>query len=1007
MSASPPPRSRSPIRAADSSLVGGEAISPEDAADPAVYWMTEAGVAKVSGPMVDPPRTHTDDAFLFGPFRLSAAARRLDRSGVRVQLGDRALDTLIVLLNHAGEVVDKRDLVDQVWPNVHVEESSLRHNIAVVRGALGDSDLSPHYVQNVWGRGYCFTAPVVRESSFDKPAQARPTPRSIDGLPSRLTRMVGREETTADLVAQVLRQRFVSIVGPGGMGKTTLAVAVGCDAAESLGAVCFVDLGPLSDPALLPLSLANALGLTVESDALISLIAFLRERRILLILDGCEHVIEAAATIADQIMRSAPQVHILATSREPIRVEGEHVHRLSPLGYPDEDSGLTAEHALTFPAIQLLIDRATAANHRFALSDADARLASEICRRLDGMALAIELAAARVGAIGMAETAALLDSKFVLRWTGRRKTIGRHHTISAAIDWSYAVLPDVESLVLRRLSIFVGVFSMAAAQFVASDASVDEEAVAEALSELVAKSLVAADLTRTETRYRLLDTTRAHVRSKLIEAAEFDGPARRHAQYFLQLLEGPKGDISTDIEFGAAPAHRDHLGNLRAALEWSFSPSGDGEVGASLAAAAAPTFMGLYLWAECDRWTGHAIAVCANEESPRVLALLTANAQAKLLLDRPHSDVQTGLMKARELAHALGDTHSELTALLGLHRYYANQNNDYAQSLRIAEQMSSVASRAAEYEVSALADFTIGISHHFLGNQALACSYHESGLRRALGRLSPSAALTSDIGNFRASVCYSRALWLNGRPDKAILTAKETLARAEDLKKKGVFSLCAIWAIQVFTWVQDWPGARSIAESLLDLTENHPQTSLRELSLAIQGELLVRTGDANAGVPLLRNYLSIVEKAGGSSLMPTVALVEGCMALGDFASARRTLEAAIPAAERHGYLMYMPEMLRLRGEIVSAEGRTPEVEPCFLDAMALAHQQSSPSWELRAACSLAGVQAARGEVELAAQTVAAVYRRFSEGFDTPDLRTAQRLSRTAPDRRQPAHLTPI
>jgi ATP/maltotriose-dependent transcriptional regulator MalT len=222
-----------------------------------------------------------------------------------------------------------------------------------------------------------------------------------------------------------------------------------------------------------------------------------------------------------------------------------------------------------------------------------------------------------------------------------------------------------------------------------------------------------------------------------------------------------------------------------------------------------------------------------------------------------------------------------------------------------------------------------------------------------------------------------------------------------------VFSLCAIWAIQVFTWVQDWPGARSIAESLLDLTENHPQTSLRELSLAIQGELLVRTGDANAGVPLLRNYLSIVEKAGGYSLMPTIALVEGCMALGDFASARRTLEAAIPAAERHGYLMYMPEMLRLRGEIVSAEGRTPEVEPCFLDAMALAHQQSSPSWELRAACSLAGVQAARGEVELAAQTVAAVYRRFSEGFDTPDLRTAQRLSRTAPDRRQPAHLTPI
>jgi predicted ATPase len=328
-------------------------------------------------------------------------------------------------------------------------------------------------------------------------------------------------------------------------------------------------------------------------DPLLSLLAFLGERRVLIVLDNCEHVIDAAAALAEPVVSAAPQTHILATSREALRVEGEHVHLLYPLDAPLDDVGLTAAEPLTFPAVQLFIERAAASGNRSDLSDADAPIVARICRRLDGIALAIELAASRVNSHGIRGTFELLDNRFKLLWQGRRTALPRHQTLNAMLDWSYNLLRERDKQVLCRLSAFVGVFTLKAALSVAGTEA-NDVVVADAVASLVAKSLISTAAIGETTYYRLLDTTQAYAAGKLAERREADSIARRHAIYYSNYLAHDEVIQSTFGEHdlsGYAP----HIGNVRAALEWAFSDHGDIAVGVELATWAAPLFVGLSL----------------------------------------------------------------------------------------------------------------------------------------------------------------------------------------------------------------------------------------------------------------------------------------------------------------------------------------------------------------------------------------------------------------------------
>jgi predicted ATPase/DNA-binding winged helix-turn-helix (wHTH) protein len=453
----------------------------------------------------------------FGPFRLYATERRLEKEGRPVLLGSRALDILILLCEKAGSVVTKQQLISHVWPGMMVDECNLRAHIAKLRRALGDGRDDARYIASITGRGYSLVASVVKEEV--RTVATEPIEPRAKDLLRPIPNMIGREHDVMAVSKLLKERRFVTLHGPGGVGKSTVAVAV---ATHMMGlfedGVCFLDLGTRGSSDAVPEVLASTLGLTEQAaDPASRILNYLRDRQMLLVLDCCEHIIDSAAALAEAVVREAPGLTVLGTSREPMRAEGEHVYSLSSLGVPPPDKRLGAKEIWNYPSAQFFLERVIAAGHRPDLSDQDGQYVAEICRKTDGLPHALELAAGRVNTHGFSGTAALLGSSLALLWPGRRTALPRHRTLTAVLDWSYDLLGDLEKAVLQRLSVFDGPFDLSDAQDVAAeDHRVSRREVVEALEHLVAKSLVATDAGE-PTRYRLLNTTRAFASAKLAE----------------------------------------------------------------------------------------------------------------------------------------------------------------------------------------------------------------------------------------------------------------------------------------------------------------------------------------------------------------------------------------------------------------------------------------------------------------------------------------------------------
>ncbi len=480
------------------------------------------------------------DIAAFGPFRLLPAARLLERNGEPVEIGGRALDVLIELVNQAGKVISKAELMSTIWADITVVEGVLRTHVYNLRKALGDGVGGARYITSVAGRGYCFVAPVVRGAVQAMAAASPNAWKRAHGLPPRLARMAGRDDVVRALSDQILEHRFVTILGAAGIGKTTVAVAVGHALLDDFGgAIHFIELGSLTDPVLVAPTVASTLGVPTQTDdVLASLRAFLQDKRVLLVLDNCEHVVEAAAALAEHLFLRAPRVHLLTTSREALRVEGEHVHRLDPLESPTEVLGMTADTIQTFPAVQVFLERAAASGWSGDLTDDDVPIVAETCRRLDGVPLAIELAASFVGQWGLQGMAAVLDDRLGLLWQhGRRTAPPRQQTLHALIAWSYDRLPEGERVVLRRLAVFVGTFPFDAAHAIVLEQADSDESLAEVMNELVGKSLLSAAVEEGYVVYRLLETTRVYVLERLAESGELERTSVRHALLFAERLE--------------------------------------------------------------------------------------------------------------------------------------------------------------------------------------------------------------------------------------------------------------------------------------------------------------------------------------------------------------------------------------------------------------------------------------------------------------------------------------
>lgn len=479
---------------------------------------------------LSPKEAGSEYSLSFGPYQLFPRRRLLLRAGKPLQLGARALDILILLAERQGDVVGKNELIARAWPGVSIEENALRVAVAGLRKALDDGSDEARYIKTIPARGYCLIAPAARhESGRDVEMTLNPAPR----LPLRLKDMVGRADAIRAISSLLETRGIVTVLGPGGVGKTTTAVAVAHAELEAFaGAVHMLDLGQISEAQHLPAALASVLGLPVSSgDPTSDLLAFLRGRRMLLVFDSCEHLIEPVATLIERIFHEAPQVCILATSREMLRVDGEQVYRLSGLDCPLEVDAQSAEHVLSFAAPRLFANRVAAGGYGFDLSDADARVVAQICRKLDGLALAIDVAAARVQTFGLSEIACSLETRCWLLWRGRRTALPRHQTVSATIDWSYDLLSEAEQAMLRSLAIFRGPFTLEAAREIARGGLPDPSHDLHIIDRLVAKSLLSFEAGNGVSGYRLLNSTRAYALEKLRQRGEFESLAIKAAEW--------------------------------------------------------------------------------------------------------------------------------------------------------------------------------------------------------------------------------------------------------------------------------------------------------------------------------------------------------------------------------------------------------------------------------------------------------------------------------------------
>ncbi|MGD0108556.1 MAG: winged helix-turn-helix domain-containing protein [Rhodopila sp.] len=949
------------------------------------------------------PVERTGGKIEFGPFTLAPAEQLLTRGGVAVSIGTRALDILIALVSCANEAVSKRDLIARVWPDVTVSENSLRFHVVSLRKALGDGVGGARYITTVTGRGYCFVAPVTafNQAQNDTPAPDVPGNVPRANVPSPLARMVGRADGVRTLSGQLVATRFVTIVGAGGVGKTTVAVAVAHYLTNCFaGVVAFIDFGSLSEPGLAAFSLASLLGLSVQSeDPTLGLIAYLRDKRILLILDNCEHLIDATAPLAARIFAGAPGVHILATSREALRVEGEHVHRLAPLSFPPDDSGLTADAALTFPAVQLFVERAEASGARLALTGADAKIVGGICRRLDGVALAIELAAARVGTYGLEQTAALLNERFALVWSGQRTAPPRQQTLKAMLDWSYELLSDLEQKTLCRLAVFVGDFPLDAALAVSTSADLDQNHVLGALDNLVAKSMVATNRDGTIMRYRLLDTTRAYANEIGLDAADRAGLAARHAAYYRRWLAQPESGRPGSPESVERTISLADIGNVRAALEWCFGLSGDAEIGIGLAVAAAPAFFSMSLPIECQRWSERALlalddATRAGREEMQLQATL---GMSLLFTHGPCEEARVALTRSLAIAEEREDALTQMRLLSPLYILHTRSGNFY-EAKRYSERASAISRTILDPAAVAFGDCCVGVALFYVGELAGSRVALEEALRAGPG------SQRSSIKNFGfdyynlSSVGLGLTLWLLGHPAQAVERARQAVRDAAGMDRQVALSIVLMWAICVFLWAGDLQSAEEHTDWFISRAESHSLAPYIAIGRGFKGELAIHRGNAKTGVEILQACLVDLHAVRYQALITpfSSSLAQGLAATGRYAEGITLIDQTIRQVEINGNLYYMPELLRVKGGLLLSMPRPAgeDAEFCFMRSIQLSRRQGALAWELRTSIDLAASLASRGLTENARTLLRPVLEQFVEGSETADLKAAQRLLAT-------------
>lgn len=935
----------------------------------------------------------------FGPFRVVPGKRLLTRDAQPMDIGGRAFDLLLALLEKPGRVLSKRELLKRVWPDMVVEEGSLRFHMTGLRRALGDGEDGARYIATQVGVGYAFVAPVSHAS--DAAPAVLPVASMSEGvgsLPPRL-KLIGREADVQMILQRLREPRLFTIVGTGGVGKTSLANEVGHRlAAERRQAVRFIDLAQVEDEQLVASALAASVGVPVQAeDPLAVLLAHLRGQDLLLIVDNCEHVVDVVSALAERIRDAAPGVGLLATSREPLRARDEEAHWLGPLDFPEDPQDLPVEALLEFPAVRLFVERAEAASASLQLQDGDPGLIADMCRRLGGMALPIELAAVRVAVHGVKATHALLGERFSLGWSGRRTAQPRHQTLRAMLDWSYGLLSESERLVFDRLSVFVGPFSQEAAAQVVADGRIDALEAAAILDDLTSKGLLAVDRSESGAAYRLLEMTRAFAREKAASHGheEAHALAFRHAAYYLWLLQQLGSE--PEVIYEGCVRLASQLGNVRSALEWSFGPQGDPGLALPLAAASAPLFLHYSLQVECRTWCARATQLLelGYFGTPTEMELQAALGLV-LMFTRGNSEAAgKALLRALEIAVALGDHWAELRVLGRLQIFY-ERIGDFASSLAWADRAVLVGDILGEPEAVAVAASLAGISHHLLGDQERAREELEKSLRNSLpSERSRTLHYGFDHHN-RTGLALARTLWLLGCADQSRRWADQVEAEAAELNHPATHCIALVWTLCIHIWTGELDKAERSLATFSRIAEANAFAPYQAATPGLRAAIAIRREQPGDAVRQLEESLTRLHGMRYELLTTSfeIALAEGLVLAGEYRRALGVARRCIAHCRSSGDAYALPELMRIEAQVIGALGEEGDqaVERMLQGSLAMAREQNARAWVLRSSLDLARLRVKQGDRAEALALLEACQP--EEGVDTLDVRQLEVLRRT-------------
>ena len=918
-----------------------------------------------------------EQAVHFGPYRIYPGQRLILEADRPLRLGRRSMDILLILLEHAGHVVSKQQLIARVWPKSVVEDTNLRVHMTALRKALGDGQAGQRYIVTVAQRGYSFVAPFSLEP-IEQSSEGDSTEPRGHNLPVRRTRMIGRQALVDSVMTQLARQRFITLVGPGGIGKTTAALRV---AEQLIGhyrdGIRLLDLAPVNDPLMITGHLATLLDLALHDDEPMgSLASFLRERQMLLVIDNCEHLLDAIAPLCESILRAAPHVHILATSRESLRAEGEFVQRLESLDCPPPIAVLDRTQALTFSALQLFVERAMASHDSFELSHDELPLAIEICRRLDGIPLALELAAAQVGNLGLSGLLSQLQGSFRLLTHGSQITPGRHQTLRATLDWSFELLNACEQACLRRLGIFRGGFTLQSAAAVIVGEHIEPDVVFTSITQLVAKSLLNVEVGDEEVFYRLLDTTRSYALEKLDQADELPNTRKRHAERCLALMHQAQDDWEQTPSALWIERHARSLEDIRAALDWGLNAQGPRMLAIRLTAASAPLWQELSLLKEHGVYVRKALALlhAAAEPCPRLtLALKLALGSSCYHTQGSSAEAIDAFVAASTLAESSDDVAAQLKAVSG-HTAVNLSCGHYQLALEQSRQFDELTLRSTGRAVMSLSTQRLQVlALHFAGDQPQARDKAEQVIQLMtqsghLSRFTRGFGVQYDQSVASLTI-LARILWLQGHPEKAWNTARQALDIA--LQIDHGTSICYTLALSgclIAHYNGDTQTARDLLRLLLEQAQKHSVLLFYNWA---------------------RHYAQVIDGDNAhSNLQPGAGLIKEIMVTLDSGFVD---DALLARAENGAAGWSTAEILRARANALLAENSQSAAETVLLKALGVAKAQGALAWELRTATSLAELWQHQDRLQQAHDLLAPIYNRFTEGFATPDLSKVRHL----------------